>query len=148
MKQIWHSEVRYNNTNQKWEPTTLIIPLSPPYPPLFEYADGLIDEISVEGNDLIISGWTDSSPLDLEQQFILSPPIRPSKVQLTSNIFNNHDKTEQRHGFQLRLIYTSNKAAELSELHTCVLTRSMLTPLKLIRKATDNGCQGFLKLKI
>jgi hypothetical protein len=148
MKKSNNSKGNRNKADMTWEPTTLIIPLSPPYPPLFEHADGVVELVSIDGNELLISGWTDSPPFDLEQQFILSTPIRPSEVKLTSNAINIHDQSKQRHGFQLRLSYSSAETAELSRSHTCVFTRSMLTPLKLVREAADNDCQGFLKSKI
>jgi hypothetical protein len=148
IKKIKPSDESRNNSDTTWDPTTLIIPLSPPYPPLFKHADGVVEQISINGNELLISGWTDSPPFDLEQQFIVSTPIRPSDVKITSEPTNDHDQTKQRHNFILRLSYSSNETAEFSRSHTCVFTRSMLTPLRLVREATDSSCQGFLKSEI
>lgn len=148
MEKIENRTERRKQAEAKWDPNILIIPLSPPYPPLFEYADGMVEQISLDGNELQISGWIDSPPLDLEPQFLVSTPVRPSEVKLISKTINNKDQSKQRHGFLLRLSYSSDETAESSRTSTCVLTRSVLTPLKLLGGAIDNDCQGFLKSKL
>ncbi|MEW8100497.1 MAG: hypothetical protein AB2785_01890 [Candidatus Thiodiazotropha endolucinida] len=126
------------------QPGMLEVALSPPYPPLFEYATGEIEHISVESNNLNIKGWTELSNEDLEQQFLIITPGRPEQTRLTSIKTDTQNKLMQRYRFDLRLSYRDETTAELYRSGICLLTRSMLTPVRLIHDANHHGCNGFL----
>ncbi|MES9976609.1 MAG: hypothetical protein ABW094_20300, partial [Candidatus Thiodiazotropha sp.] len=98
----------------------------------------------VDGSNLNIKGWTELSNEDLEQQFLIVTPGRPEQTRLTSIKTDTQNKLMQRYSFDLRLSYHDETTAEFSRSRICLLTRSMLTPVRLIRDANNHGCNGFL----
>ncbi|MEW8070024.1 MAG: hypothetical protein AB2826_06350 [Candidatus Thiodiazotropha sp.] len=126
------------------QPEVLEVSLSPPYPPLFEYATGEIEHLRVEGNNLYIKGWTDLRNEDIEQQFLIVTPDKSEQTRLTSIKTDTQNRLMQRYRFDLRLSYRDEIAAELSRSSICLLTRSMLTPVRLIRDPNHHDCNGFL----
>jgi hypothetical protein len=126
-------------------PELLAITLSPPFPPLFDPAQGAIEKISVEASDLRITGWTGLPREDLEQQFLVITPSKPKQTQLSRRRIETESDRIQRYGFDLRISFHDEPSAITAKTQLCLLTRSMLTPVKLIRGAEHSGCGGFLK---
>ncbi len=130
---------------QAWQPAILVVTLSPPYPPLFEHANGVIEAISTKGKNLYLTGWTELPPEDIEQQFLFVTPYRPEQTQLSSFKTDTHTQHRQRYRFDLRLKYPDEATAQYSQSRLCLLTRSMLTPVRLIQSTRQDGCGGFLR---
>jgi hypothetical protein len=118
--------------------------LAPPYPPLFEYANGEIEYFSVKGNELHLVGWTEHINQDVEQQFLLVTPNRAEQTRLTRVKLETENKLTRRYQFDLFLSYRDEATAAIARSRLCLLTRSMLTPVGLIRNANPDECSGFV----
>jgi hypothetical protein len=126
-------------------PEILVVTLSPPYPPLFDPADGKIEQFENDGKNLRIAGWTQQPPGDIEQQLLLVTPINPQQRRISARHIDAPDRHTQRQGFELRLSYPDERSAAAAQSRLCLLTRSMLTPVRLIPGLNDNNCSEFLR---
>ncbi|MES9969265.1 MAG: hypothetical protein ABW092_04475 [Candidatus Thiodiazotropha sp.] len=134
-------------TERAGKPGVLVVTLSPPYPPLFDKANGAIEAISAEGDKLYLKGWTALAREDMEQQFLFVTPYRPAQTQLIAFDAETHNHPVQRYRFELGLKYPDESKARYSQSRLCLLTRSMLTPVRLIENTQHNGCGGFLRTR-
>ncbi|MCU7904607.1 MAG: hypothetical protein KZQ76_01920 [Candidatus Thiodiazotropha sp. (ex Epidulcina cf. delphinae)] len=125
-------------------PELLIVPVSPPYPPLFEYADGKIEHRLLNGSDLHIDGWSVQPSDDLEQQLILITPTRPGSYDIKANSLVDDPAHLSAFEFRLSLTYPDKESAGLAANQSCLLIRSALTPIKLLSDDNQSMCQGFL----
>jgi hypothetical protein len=126
-------------------PELLAVSLSPPFPPLFDHAEGAIEQLRVDGSKLRLTGWTGLPREDLEQQFLLITPGKPEQTQLSSHRIEDENHRIARYAFDLRISFHDEASAISAKSQLCLLTRSMLTPVKLIPGTEHSGCGGFLK---
>ncbi len=119
-------------------------PLSPPYPPLFSALEGKMHPIRLLDSSVTIEGEWRGPLHDAEYELILITPGRPQRHKV--RLFTDSDPTWEQAsvGFTLNLYFADPNQARLAAAQSCLLIRSVLTPLRLLLDGAPSQCQGLL----
>ena len=123
-------------------PKLTILPISPPYPPLFEAGKGSLRLNQLSDKSLRLTGISMHPPGDLEHQLILITPSPPKTFKVSLD--NAHKNNPKRFGFHLTLDYGSSESADIAAEKICLLIRSAHTPLRLLLNDHNTYCRDLL----
>ncbi|MCU7947492.1 MAG: hypothetical protein KZQ72_12780, partial [Candidatus Thiodiazotropha sp. (ex Cardiolucina cf. quadrata)] len=124
------------------KPNILIVAITPPYPPLFEFGEGRSRLTQLPDAELRIDGQAMLPAGDLEHELILITPKRPKRYEITA--LSQLDKTldSSSFEFQLTLYYSDQPSARYAADRSCLLIRSALTPLQILPSDNQPACKG------
>ncbi|MET0091453.1 MAG: hypothetical protein ABW068_15795 [Candidatus Thiodiazotropha sp.] len=135
---------QHKPTQRDETPQLLTLALSPPYPPLFSPLDGTLRVTTPQDTSVSIQAdWTGPAH-DAEYEAVLIAPGKPQrhKVHLVTDPNQTHATVTGR--LTLNLYYEDSTRAQQAATQSCLLIRSALTPLRLLRHGAPAQCQGLL----
>ncbi|MES9942432.1 MAG: hypothetical protein ABW104_19000 [Candidatus Thiodiazotropha sp. 6PLUC2] len=141
MRNISH-EVTPKKASKLKPPKLTILPISPPYPPLFQAGEGSLRVDKTSDMRVRLSGISRHPPGDQEHQLILITPQHPKAFKVTLD--GAHKKNSKRFKFHVTLDYRSSESADSAAEKSCLLIRSAHTPLRLLVSDNNTNCQDLL----
>ncbi|MCU7873263.1 MAG: hypothetical protein KZQ91_11010 [Candidatus Thiodiazotropha sp. (ex Lucinoma borealis)] len=124
------------------KPNILIVAITPPYPPLFEFGEGRSRLTQLPGAELRIDGQAMLPARDLEHELILITPKRPKRYKITALSQPDETLDSSSFEFQLTLYYSDQPSARYAADRSCLLIRSTLTPLQILPSDNQPACKG------
>jgi hypothetical protein len=133
------SEISARKGAKSKPPNLIVVPLSPPYPPLFQVAQGELKLSRISPRRVRLEGLSKHPVGDLEHELVLITPERPQRYQVALGT-TQHAPSEP-YTFRLFLDYRDRDAADRAAKQSCLLIRSAHTPLGLLVDKNLPSCR-------